>query len=89
MHIKIDNLVKRIPNTGNFIEINNEKCTLCGRCLIICVANLWKRKGNGVYIIDDYTSKCLECGACYQVCEPGAISFRYPSGGTGVVFEKG
>ena len=28
-------------------------------------------------------------GPCYQVCDANAIEFRYPSGGTGVIFEKG
>ncbi len=89
--MKIDHkkLVKRIPGTGDFISIENEKCTLCGRCLIICVMNLWKQRDDTVYIVDDYTSQCLECGACSQVCESDAIHFRFPAGGTGIVYEQG
>jgi ferredoxin-like protein FixX len=87
--IRVEELVSRVPGTGDFISIDKEKCTLCGRCLIICVMNLWKKKGKSVYIVDDYQSKCLECAACYQVCDDGAISFQYPTGGTGVVFERG
>ena len=89
MEGKISDLVKRVTGAENFISIDHEKCTMCERCLVICVANLWKKEGNRVYIVDDYASKCLECAACYQVCEPGAIDFQYPAGGTGVVFEKG
>ncbi|MFX1579871.1 MAG: indolepyruvate ferredoxin oxidoreductase subunit alpha [Promethearchaeota archaeon] len=89
MDIRINDLVKRIPGTGDFISIDKDKCTMCERCLIICVANLWKKKDGKAYIVDDYQSKCLECAACYQVCEPGAIEFQYPAGGTGVVFENG
>ncbi len=89
MKINIDNLVQRIPNTGDFISVDNEKCTMCGRCLIICVMNLWKRKDDKAYIVEDYQSKCMECGACYQVCESDAISFRFPSGGTGIIYEQG
>jgi ferredoxin-like protein FixX len=51
--------------------------------------NLWRKKGKKVQIADDYISKCLECGACYQVCESDAIDFHYPSGGKGVVYERG
>ena len=91
MKVKIDHkqLVNRVPGTGNFISVDNSKCTSCGRCLIICVMNLWKLSKNTVYIIDDYASQCMECGACSQVCESDAIEFRYPAGGTGIVYEKG
>ena len=89
MKIELEVLTKRIPNTGDFILINNEKCNGCGHCLIICVMNLWKKKDDKVSIAANYQSKCLECAACYQVCEPGAISFSYPSGGTGIIYEKG
>ena len=89
--MKIDHkeLVTRIPGTGDFIKIDNKICTLCGRCLIICVMNLWKKREDTVYIVDDYTSQCLECGACFQVCESDAIEFRFPAGGTGIVYEQG
>ena len=91
MRMKIDykKLVKRIPVEGDFISIDNDKCTLCDRCLVICVMNLWKKRDDKVYIVDDYTSQCLECGACAQVCESDAISFRFPAGGTGIVIEQG
>ncbi|MGY5876732.1 MAG: 4Fe-4S dicluster domain-containing protein [Candidatus Thorarchaeota archaeon] len=89
MKINPDELVTRVPGTGDFITVDPEKCTMCERCLIICVMNLWKKKDGKVAIVDDYQSRCLECGACYQVCEADAIKFQYPAGGTGVVYEKG
>ncbi|MFW9818068.1 MAG: 4Fe-4S dicluster domain-containing protein [Candidatus Thorarchaeota archaeon] len=89
MNINIDVLTKRIPDTGNFISINRDKCNNCGRCLVICVMNLWHKKEGTIYILDDYRLKCLECAACYQVCDAGAIEFQYPKGGTGIVIEKG
>jgi ferredoxin like protein len=31
--------------------------------------------------------QCFECGTCYLVCDTaGAITWRYPEGGSGVVF---
>ncbi len=85
----LEGLTKRISGTGDFISVDNNKCNRCGRCLIICVKSLWKQKDDKIYIVEDYQSKCLECAACYQVCDAGAISFRYPAGGTGVVYEQG
>ena len=87
--INVNELVTRVPVTKDFISVNPDKCTMCERCLIVCVMNLWKKKDGKAYIVDDYKSRCIECGACYQVCEPGAISFIYPPGGQGIVFEQG
>jgi len=89
MKIELEGLTKRILGTGDFISINYDKCTRCERCLFICVMNLWRKKDGKIYIVDDYQSKCLECAACFQVCEADAINFKYPIGGTGIVFEKG
>ena len=89
MSINLEKLVPRIAGSGGFIAVNAGKCTLCGRCLVICVMNLWERRGDRVYLADDYASKCVECAACFQVCEAGAISFHYPAGGTGIVCKKG
>jgi ferredoxin-like protein FixX len=91
VQVKIDHkrLVNRVSGTGNFISMDNSRYSICGRCLIICVMNLWKSSKDMVYIIDDYASQCMECGACSQVCESDAIQFRYPTGCTGIVYEKG
>jgi ferredoxin-like protein FixX len=89
MNIELDGLTKRIPGTGNFISIEKEKCNNCDRCLIVCIMNLWRRDNGRIYIVENYQSKCVECAACFQVCEAGAITFKYPAGGTGLVIEKG
>jgi ferredoxin-like protein FixX len=89
MNIELDGLTKRIPGTGNFISIEKEKCNNCDRCLIVCIMNLWRKDKGRIYIVENYQSKCVECAACFQVCEAGAITFKYPAGGTGLVIEKG
>ncbi len=89
MKIELEGLTKRIPGTGDFISIDNLKCNNCERCLFVCVMSLWRKKEGKVYLAEDYQSKCLECAACFQVCDPGAIMFKYPVGGTGIVIEKG
>ncbi len=85
----VQSLVKRIPVNEDFITMDSTKCNLCGRCLIVCTMSLWKKRGQIIHIAEDYRSKCVECAACYQVCETGAIQFRYPAGGTGVIYERG
>ncbi|MFX1479219.1 MAG: 4Fe-4S dicluster domain-containing protein [Promethearchaeota archaeon] len=89
MNIELDGLTKRIPGTGNFISIEKDKCNNCDRCLIVCIMNLWRKDKGRIYIVENYQSKCVECAACFQVCEAGAITFKYPAGGTGLVIEKG
>jgi ferredoxin-like protein FixX len=53
------------------------------------MVNLWKIHEGVAFLSDDYKEKCLECGSCAQVCEPEAITFRYPSGGAGIIYEHG
>ncbi|MFX1328359.1 MAG: 4Fe-4S dicluster domain-containing protein [Promethearchaeota archaeon] len=89
MKIEMDNLNKRISGTGDFISIDYDKCNNCERCIVLCVMNLWRKRNGKIYLLEDYKSKCLECAACFQVCETGAITFKYPIGGTGTVFEQG
>ncbi|MBD3230577.1 MAG: ferredoxin [Candidatus Lokiarchaeota archaeon] len=89
MKIDVKDLSKRIEGTGDFINVDQERCNGCGSCAIVCVMNLWLLRDGKAKIKDDYQQKCLECAACYSVCEPDAISFRYPKGGTGVVYEQG
>ncbi|MBA7682978.1 hypothetical protein ES703_91334 [subsurface metagenome] len=89
MKIELEGLTKRIPGTGDFISLNSLKCNNCDRCLFVCVMNLWRKKEGKIYFAEDYQSKCLECAACFQVCDAGAIMFKYPAGGTGIVIEKG
>lgn len=87
--MKSNGLTKHIPSRVDFILIDQNKCNRCGRCILVCVANLWRKIDNNISISEDYKERCLECAACYQVCEADAIEFRYPSGGTGIIYEKG
>lgn len=89
MRIEIEELTEHVSGTGDFILIDNSRCTKCDKCLQVCLVNLWHKKENAVYISHDYREKCLECAACYQVCEAGAISFQYPRGGTGIIYKRG
>ena len=83
------NLTKHIPSAIDFISIDQNKCNRCGQCIMVCVTNLWRKIDDVISISEDYKEKCLECAACYQVCDADAIIFRYPLGGTGIIFERG
>lgn len=80
-----------IPTDAEFIRLDVEQCAGCGSCVQVCVAGIWSLDpGSGLATLaPDYPGRCLECGACDQVCPERAIRFRYPPGGTGVVFEQG
>jgi ferredoxin like protein len=87
--VKSNGLTKHIPTRVDFISIDQNICNRCGLCILVCVANLWRKIDKIISISEDYKERCLECAACYQVCEAGAIEFRYPPGGTGIIYEKG
>lgn len=89
MKIDVKDLTKRVPGTGDFIKVDQERCNGCGRCAVVCVMNLWRLRDGVASLVENYQEKCLECAACYSVCEPDAINFQYPAGGTGVVYEQG
>jgi ferredoxin len=89
MKINVKGLTKRVSGTGDFIQVDPEKCIGCGRCTVVCIMNLWLLRDGVAQIVDDYQEKCVECAACYSVCESDAIIFRYPKGGTGIIYEQG
>ena len=56
-------------------------------CVTACPADLFVPTADGA-ILFNY-EQCFECGTCYLVCNTeGAITWRYPEGGYGVVFRR-
>jgi len=53
-------------------EINNNKCTLCGKCVTVCPKDVLKIKNSELIVLED---ECLLCTQCYDVCNFNAISF--------------
>jgi len=82
-------LVERVPPPDGFLELDGARCDGCGRCVRVCVSQVWRIRHGRALLAPDHAERCLECGACALVCEPEAIAFRYPTGGTGVVYVKG
>ncbi|MFX0101953.1 MAG: 4Fe-4S dicluster domain-containing protein [Candidatus Hodarchaeota archaeon] len=83
------NYVRRIEEDGNFIKHDAKACTGCGNCEKICPMNLWTINKEKAILATDYRKKCVECGSCWLVCKDGAVDFKYPAGGKGIVWEWG
>jgi ferredoxin like protein len=72
------------------ITVDTDVCRSCTTkaCVHACPADLFVPTNDGG-ILFNY-EQCFECGTCYQVCNSeGAITWTYPDGGAGVVFERG
>ena len=72
---------------GEFIRVDPDKCTACGRCATFCTRDVWVQDGQ-VFTPRNLKS-CVECGACWNVCDYDAVLFGEPRGGTGVRFAYG
>lgn len=71
------------------ITIDGDSCRGCTTkaCVSACPANLFAPLADGS-ILFNY-EQCFECGTCYLVCNTaGAITWTYPDGGHGVVFQQ-
>jgi nitroreductase/NAD-dependent dihydropyrimidine dehydrogenase PreA subunit len=55
------------------ITINEQKCTLCGECIPVCVRRILQKGETSVEILDP--AMCLYCGHCKAVCPADAFQF--------------
>lgn len=53
-----------------YLNISNQKCRLCGRCVRDCPTNALKVEQRKVVRIE---SRCVLCGSCYKYCPHGAV----------------
>lgn len=81
---------KDIVVQGPLIEIDNDRCILCRRCIRMCGENMGNRvlgilnRGYKAYISpfngDFVESGCEHCGSCVDVCPVGSLldrAFKY------------
>lgn len=54
------------------LELYQDKCTGCGRCVEVCPHAVFALDNKKARIIDK--NLCMECGACAMNCAPGAIT---------------
>lgn len=72
------------------ISVNQEvaRRTGTGKLLVrICPAHVYTEEPDGSIAVAH--AACLECGTCRALAAPGALEWRYPSGGHGIVFREG
>ena len=58
--------------------INNEKCTVCGTCVDICLQDVFFGSEEGEVPIVSYPRECYHCAACVMDCPEEAIKLRIP-----------
>jgi ferredoxin len=62
-----------VAKTPFLAEVNEETCTLCGKCIKACnVDGINPLKPEKVVSIDE--KLCLGCGACLDSCQEGALN---------------
>ena len=80
-------MAEYVETSEQFIEVDADKCTGCGRCIEVCANDTFKLENGKAVMVKlegDY-----ECFACYLVCAPGAIKFKIPKAGTGIIYKYG
>jgi MinD superfamily P-loop ATPase len=86
--MKFEYVIDYYPGeTGEFVRVDEEKCTGCGLCAKFCQRSVWIKDGE-IYRPKNLKD-CVECGACWNVCNFDAVIFEEPKGGTGVRFALG
>ncbi|MFX0020215.1 MAG: ATP-binding protein [Promethearchaeota archaeon] len=86
--MKVEMKVDYYPgDTGEFIRVDEEKCSGCGECAKFCTRDVWEPDGEIYRPVN--LKRCCECGACWNVCFDDAVIFEEPKGGTGVRFSYG
>lgn len=57
------------------------------RIIAVCPAKVYAKEPDGTVSVE--YAACFECGACLAVATPGALTWHYPRGGTGIQFREG
>jgi ferredoxin len=68
-----------IDNTA-ILELDQDRCTGCGRCIEVCPHRVLALHGKKAHIVDK--NGCMECGACATNCPVSAITTN-PDDGCG------
>ncbi len=55
--------------------LDEDKCTLCGKCIEVCGFDAIRRGDKSIYFI---TENCVGCGECIGACRYGALGPKFP-----------
>jgi len=80
---KIEGLFEMIPKE-NHIVIDEAKCNGCESCYLYCPGGCFTME-DGIAKATHVETFCQECGSCESLCPTGAIIYKEPSGGTGII----
>ena len=56
------------------LTLDQDKCTGCGMCAIVCPHRVFRMENNKAAVVDK--DLCMECGACMMNCAFDAITVR-------------
>ena len=80
---KIEGLFEMIPKDDH-VTINEEKCNGCENCYIYCPGGCFTME-DGIAKVTNVKDFCQECGSCEKICPTAAVTYKEPSGGTGII----
>lgn len=66
----------RIQPLSQNVTRNEERCTHCGACLVICPADAFELD-HATRRVTFRNEKCLVCGICLKACPPRAMELHF------------
>ena len=66
----------RIQSLSQDVIRNDERCTHCGACIVICPTGAFELEPLTRRVIF-YNEKCLACGLCIKACPPRAMELHF------------
>ncbi len=66
----------RIQSLSQHVTRNEERCTHCGACIIICPTAAFELEPS-TRRVNFYNEKCLACGLCIKACPPRAMELHF------------
>ena len=66
----------RIQSLSQDVTRNEERCTHCGACIIICPTDAFELEPL-TRQVNFLNEKCLACGLCIKACPPRAMELHF------------